>query len=69
MANDPAFESRIDITLAFTELTTATRRELCGNFLKRLSPAPSIDETGMQELSEFPLNGRQIKSAIESATM
>lgn len=68
-AIDPAFESRIDITLVFTELTIAARREIWCNFLKGLSPPPSIDENGVQTLSEFPLNGRQIKSAIKSATV
>ncbi|KAK5629032.1 hypothetical protein RRF57_004747 [Xylaria bambusicola] len=68
-AIDPAFESRIDIMLTFDDLTTDAKKEIWCNFLESLEPQPLINDQEVRELAEYPLNGRQIKSAIKTATI
>ncbi|KAH8897599.1 P-loop containing nucleoside triphosphate hydrolase protein [Thozetella sp. PMI_491] len=66
-AIDPAFESRIDITLAYKELTEDARVQVWRNFLQKLDTECSIGEEDIVRLAAAPLNGRQIKSAIKTA--
>ncbi len=65
---DPAFESRIDIVLRYKPLTRDARREIWSRFIRRL-PSDNVDlgEQDIDSLAEWPLNGRQIKSAIKTA--
>ncbi|KAI1121089.1 P-loop containing nucleoside triphosphate hydrolase protein [Nemania abortiva] len=65
---DPAFESRIDIILAYNALHRDARREIWTRFIQRL-PTSVVDLSGqdLDSLAEWPLNGRQIKSAIKTA--
>ena len=67
---DPAFESRIDILLTYSELSKEARRQIWANFVKRL-PANSVNLTDadLDNLSERNINGRQIKSAIKTASI
>ncbi|KAI1357289.1 P-loop containing nucleoside triphosphate hydrolase protein [Xylaria arbuscula] len=65
---DPAFESRIDISMTYSPLTKETRREIWSNFIRRLpSSAADLDDKDLDSLAEWPLNGRQIKSAVKTA--
>ncbi|KAI0435815.1 P-loop containing nucleoside triphosphate hydrolase protein [Xylaria telfairii] len=65
---DPAFESRIDISIKYSPLTKDTRREIWSNFIRRLpSSAADLDDKDLDSLAEWPLNGRQIKSAVKTA--
>ena len=66
---DPAFESRIDITLAYKNLTKEARKEVWTNFLQRLGSLAELSDGDITELAGFPLNGRQIKSATKTASM
>ena len=96
-AIDPAFESRIDVSIAYPELTADLRLQIWSKFLfrgrreadnvsstgtsasvpiKKTAAAASsplarknIRERDLLEISELPLNGRQIKSAIKTATL
>ncbi|KAI0419362.1 P-loop containing nucleoside triphosphate hydrolase protein [Xylaria grammica] len=65
---DPAFESRIDISMTYNPLTKDTRREIWSNFIRRLpSSAADLHDKDLDSLAEWPLNGRQIKSAVKTA--
>ncbi|KAI1274556.1 P-loop containing nucleoside triphosphate hydrolase protein [Xylaria sp. FL0933] len=65
---DPAFESRIDIILKYKPLTQDSRREIWSRFIQTLSRDDvDLGEQDLHTLAEWPLNGRQIKSAIKTA--
>ncbi|KAI0532203.1 P-loop containing nucleoside triphosphate hydrolase protein [Xylaria digitata] len=65
---DPAFESRIDIALTYKELTRDARREISSHFVQRLSSSDiDLSEQDLDSLAQWPLNGRQIKSAMKTA--
>ncbi|KAG9231384.1 P-loop containing nucleoside triphosphate hydrolase protein [Amylocarpus encephaloides] len=68
---DPAFESRIHISLHYPDLDLAARKKIWWTFIKKAqkseenSKAP--DEKEIEWLAEQPLNGRQIKNIVGSA--
>lgn len=65
---DPAFESRIDITLTYESLSEADRKQVWRNFLGTIDPKDvDIDEFELSKLAKRDFNGRQIKSAIKTA--
>jgi hypothetical protein len=65
---DPAFESRVDITLSYNSLTETDRRQVWKNFLATLNPgAVDVGEADLLKLAKWDFNGRQIKSAIKTA--
>jgi DNA replication protein DnaC len=65
---DTAFESRVDITLSYSPLTEAHRKQVWQNFLATLEPdAVDIGEAELVDLARWEFNGRQIKSAIKTA--
>lgn len=65
---DTAFESRIDISLHYSDLTAAARAQVLSNFLQTLPPnTVSINESDIEDLVKIELNGRQIKSAVKMA--
>ncbi|KAG8158829.1 hypothetical protein KVR01_011272 [Diaporthe batatas] len=67
---DAAFESRIDIILSYRDLTSSARREIWSNFVKRLpSKDVNLEPDDLTTLSQWNLNGRQVKSAIKTARM
>lgn len=72
---DPAFNSRIDVAIAYDDLTTHSRRQIWDNFIKKLrSDGAQIDDTIMTDitlgnLAQNKLNGRQIKSVIKTAQL
>ena len=64
---DPAFQSRIHVSMAYPELCTASRRQIWANFLKMNSKDSEISERDLDILAEVKLNGRQIKNVIKIA--
>lgn len=67
-ALDPAFESRIDIILEYPDLTLDSRFQIWRNYLGTLKQnTPSIGDEDIEDLAKYPLNGRQIKSAVKIA--
>jgi len=67
---DTAFESRVDITLSYENLTEADRAKVWRNFLSTLDPnVVDVGEADVTELAKWNFNGRQIKSAIKTATI
>jgi hypothetical protein len=67
---DTAFESRVDITLSYENLTEADRAKVWRNFLSTLDAnVVDVGEADVTELAKWNFNGRQIKSAIKTATI
>ena len=67
-ALDPAFESRIDLTLMYKSLDATDRKQVWKNFLHSIDVKDvDIDELGLEELAKWDVNGRQIKSAVKTA--
>ncbi|SPJ82258.1 related to TOB3 (member of AAA-ATPase family) [Fusarium torulosum] len=66
-AIDPAFESRIDITLVFKDLHPDSRAKIWHNFLVREESDLANDSEAIAKLAKARLNGRQIKSAVKTA--
>ncbi|KAF2027655.1 P-loop containing nucleoside triphosphate hydrolase protein [Setomelanomma holmii] len=65
---DTAFESRVDITLSYNDLTEADRKQVWKNFLAIFEPsAVDVSEADLASLARWDFNGRQIKSAIKTA--
>ncbi|KAK1750454.1 P-loop containing nucleoside triphosphate hydrolase protein [Echria macrotheca] len=65
-AIDSAFESRIDVILAYNDLTEDGRAKVWRNFLGKI-PNHSLDDEAVTMLAKTQLNGRQIKSAVKTA--
>lgn len=67
-ALDSAFESRIDISLAYDEHDRASRAQIWRSFLySNGTNGVDIDEEAINKLVSVALNGRQIKSAVKTA--
>ncbi|KAI0117294.1 P-loop containing nucleoside triphosphate hydrolase protein [Daldinia grandis] len=63
---DSAFESRIDIILTYDHLNQDVRRQVWSKFIGRLANT-DIKESDLDSLSQWVINGRQIKSAVKTA--
>ncbi|GJN88255.1 hypothetical protein Rhopal_001220-T1 [Rhodotorula paludigena] len=64
---DEAFLSRFAIVLRFDELDASARRTLWERFLRKVNPPLDVDEIDLARLAGYPLNGREIKHAVQSA--
>ncbi|KAH7157913.1 P-loop containing nucleoside triphosphate hydrolase protein [Dactylonectria estremocensis] len=64
---DPAFESRIDVIIGFTELDEPSRSKIWHNFLQTVDGGDDLGEDIVAMIASVPLNGRQIKSAVKTA--
>ncbi|KAK4864887.1 hypothetical protein LT330_001510 [Penicillium expansum] len=64
---DPAFESRIHLSLAYKELDTESRRQVWAQFLSRSMNIESFTDEQLDQVAELQLNGRQIKNVIKTA--
>ncbi|CAG5146982.1 uncharacterized protein ALTATR162_LOCUS1964 [Alternaria atra] len=66
---DAAFQSRIHISLAYPDLTSASRKSIWQNFLKSLGGLEEWKDEDVEELASVELNGRQIKNVLKSASL
>ena len=67
---DPAFESRIDVSIDYPNLTPDLRLQIWENFLYRDEAAKAaIGREDLVPIAELALNGRQIKSAVKTAQL
>ncbi|GAA5912111.1 hypothetical protein JCM8208_001031 [Rhodotorula glutinis] len=64
---DEAFMSRFAIVLRFDELDDAARQTLWERFLRKVAPPLDLDTFDLARLASHPLNGREIKHALQSA--
>nr|POE82249.1 atpase family aaa domain-containing protein 3b [Quercus suber] len=74
---DDAFKSRIHVPLRYNDLTATSRKQIWKNFLDggkeddgvdATAGTSAIDEAGYDVLAEAPLNGRQIKNVVRTAS-
>ncbi|KAI1206854.1 P-loop containing nucleoside triphosphate hydrolase protein [Annulohypoxylon truncatum] len=68
-AFDPAFESRIHLTIHFPKLGFNSRLSIWRNLAKPNSASSNLTEHELQELARTELNGRQIKNVIKTARL
>ncbi|QYT02129.1 AAA+-type ATPase [Trichoderma simmonsii] len=68
---DHAFQSRVDLFLPYSDLTTTARRQVWQNFIKRVGGETrfKVAEEDYDQLAELRLNGREIKNLIKSARL
>jgi SpoVK/Ycf46/Vps4 family AAA+-type ATPase len=65
---DPAFNSRIHMSLPYPELSMESRRKVWTNFLNSLKvDTQAVDEKALDTLAALDLNGRQIKNVVKMA--
>ncbi|KAH8600167.1 ATPase [Bisporella sp. PMI_857] len=66
---DPAFQSRIHISMEYLPLTMMSRRHIWCNFLKLSSQGAGFSKEDLDYLASVPLNGRQIKNILKMARL
>jgi ATP-dependent 26S proteasome regulatory subunit len=66
---DPAFQSRIHISLDYQELSIDSRRTVWKNFLDSSAQEHTITSGQLDSLARMSLNGRQIKNILKIARL
>lgn len=66
---DPAFDSRIHVSLRYPDLSNESRRQIWMNFLASSAHANGLTDEDLDELSTIELNGRQIKNVLKTAQL
>lgn len=69
---DAAFESRIHLTLNYTELDKTSRRQVWSRFLTRGAQNADVvqfSDADLDKLARVQLNGRQIKNVLKTAQL
>lgn len=65
---DAAFQSRIHISMEYSELSTSSRRHIWSNFLSSGgTKAHAISEAELDKLAEYRMNGREIKNVLKTS--
>lgn len=64
---DPAFESRIHVSLTYQPLGFDSRRHIWTQFLGRTTNTETLTDEQLDRLAEVELNGRQIKNLVKTA--
>ncbi|KAK8074286.1 AAA family ATPase [Apiospora phragmitis] len=67
-AIDAAFQSRIHLTLQYPELSTDAKTHIWNQFLSR-APSSAVTTLEVSNLALLPLNGRQIKNIVKTASL
>ncbi|KAF2261423.1 P-loop containing nucleoside triphosphate hydrolase protein [Lojkania enalia] len=66
---DPAFQSRIHISLDYQELSIDSRRTVWKNFLESSQQEHTINKRQLDDLARMNMNGRQIKNILKIARL
>ncbi|KAF2729930.1 P-loop containing nucleoside triphosphate hydrolase protein [Polyplosphaeria fusca] len=66
---DPAFQSRIHISLDYQELSIDSRKTVWQNFLGSSNQEHTITKSQLTELAHMNMNGRQIKNILKIARL
>ncbi|EXJ63316.1 uncharacterized protein A1O5_11637 [Cladophialophora psammophila CBS 110553] len=65
---DPAFESRIHLSLSYPELTQELRHKIWKNFVQTMKvDTTQITDAHLDKFAALDLNGRQIKNTVKMA--
>lgn len=67
---DPAFQSRIQVAIPYFEFTKKQRQEIWESLLNSdlidcTEADKAIIENNIEELADYPLNGRQIRNTLK----
>lgn len=68
-AFDPAFESRIHLTIHYPNLDYTSRLHIWKTFVNIGDDKSSLSEDELDELAGVELNGRQIKNVVKTARL
>ncbi|KAF2707975.1 P-loop containing nucleoside triphosphate hydrolase protein [Pleomassaria siparia CBS 279.74] len=66
---DPAFQSRIHISLDYQELSVNSRKTVWTNFLNSSAQNHTITSSELNDLARMNMNGRQIKNILKIARL
>ena len=68
---DAAFQSRIHISMQYSELSTSSRRHVWVNFLNASSKGKkhNFSDEDLDKLAEYKMNGREIKNVLKTAQL
>ncbi|KAF2496777.1 P-loop containing nucleoside triphosphate hydrolase protein [Lophium mytilinum] len=66
---DPAFQSRIHISLDYPELSIDSRKMVWKNFLGGSQQKNTVTDRQLDQLSLMNMNGRQIKNVLKTAQL
>ncbi|KAJ5225625.1 hypothetical protein N7468_006850 [Penicillium chermesinum] len=66
---DPAFESRVHVSLTYQDLDKSARRHIWTQFLSHSANVGEFSDDVLNKLSEVQLNGRQIKNLVKTASL
>jgi hypothetical protein len=66
---DPAFESRIHLTIHYPALDTASRLHIWQTFVKMGSAQSGLTDMDLENLAKIEMNGRQIKNVIKTGRL
>jgi hypothetical protein len=67
---DHAFQSRVDLFLPYSDLTTQARKQVWENFINHMGREKfDINDADLEKLSKISLNGREIKNLIKTAQL
>jgi hypothetical protein len=66
---DPAFQSRIHISLDYQDLTVESRKTIWKNFLDSSPQGRTITAEQLMDLARMNVNGRQIKNILKIARL
>ncbi|EAW12080.1 ATP-binding protein [Aspergillus clavatus NRRL 1] len=64
---DPAFESRIHVSIVYPDLEITSRRHIWSQFLTRTAGTANFSGEQLDSLAAVKLNGRQIKNVVKTA--
>ncbi|KAI1498632.1 putative AAA family ATPase [Biscogniauxia marginata] len=68
-AIDPAFQSRIHVTIRYPPLHAEARRQIWKGFIQNSQPDTTVKETDFDELKKINVNGREIKNLVKTAQL
>ncbi|KAI0161882.1 P-loop containing nucleoside triphosphate hydrolase protein [Hypoxylon sp. FL1284] len=68
-AVDPAFQSRIHVTIRYPPLDAAARRQIWKRFVCSSRPGAAVAEEDYDELMKLDVNGREIKNMVRTAQL
>lgn len=69
---DAAFQSRIHVSMEYNELSAASRKHVWRNFLAASTKGSwkhTFSEEDIDQLSEYRMNGREIKNVLKTAQL